>query len=338
MSAVLIGAALAAGVTAQPPAADFVDPRIDFTARFVFWSHPRLNLHHFLHQWAIADLTDDGLRPVEVPEREALGGLSAEERGQWLAAVAFYREHLAERSLVFDYGMIELRDQLTGLGGVGPLGGLRGELAEAERVMLGVEVIYGRVWWAAHDAANRAWTAAVLPALRSSEQDLVARLAVALGGRWPDGAVRVDVSAYAGRVGAYTTGAPHVTISSRDPGYAMPRALEMLFHETSHTASLAGSLRLAIEETFRERGLRAPAGLEHVVIFETAGELARRVWAARGDRAYVPYAEHEGLYERNEVWAAYRRALAHPWREFLRGDFDRREALLAVADALREGR
>jgi len=176
-------AALALTVRAAPaqPVEDFVDPRIDASARFVFWSHPRLNLHHFLYQWANAELTESGLRPVEVSERGALAGLSEEESARWNAAVAFYRQHLAERSLVFDHGMIELRDELVGLRGVGPLGGLSGELPGAMQAAVDVESIYRRVWWPAHDAANRAWVGAVLPALRASEQDLITRLAVALG-------------------------------------------------------------------------------------------------------------------------------------------------------------
>lgn len=315
------------------------ESQVDTSAHFAFWSDPRINLHHFLHQWANADLTDGGLRPVEVAERDEFSTLSEEERDEWLAAVAFYRESLAERSLLFDDGMVALRDELAGFTGVGPVGGLRGELAEAVGVVERALPVYQRVWWAKHDTANRAWIAAVLPALRATEHDLAPRLAVAFGGRWPEDPVRVDVAAYAGRVGAYTTGAPpNTTVSSRDPGYAMPRSLEMLFHEASHVDSLEGSLQIAIEEAFRQRGLRAPPGLSHVVIFETAGELARRVWATRGDRAYVPYADHEGLYERNSVWAVYRRALAPSWREFLRGALDRRQALLNAADALAAGR
>jgi hypothetical protein len=276
---------------------------------------------------------------VEVAERDELSTLSEENRGEWLAAVAFYRDNLAERSLLFDDGMVALRDELAGFAGVGPVGSLRGKLAEAVGVVERALPLYQRAWWAQHDAANRAWIAAVLPALRATEHDLAPRLAVAFGGRWPEDAVRVDVAVYAGRVGAYTTGAPpNTTVSSRDPGYAMPRSLEMLFHEASHIDSLEGSLRTAIEEAFRQRGLRAPPGLSHVAIFETAGELARRSWAARGDRAYVPYADHEGLYERNEVWAAYRRALAPSWREFLRGALDRRQALFNTADALAAAR
>jgi hypothetical protein len=337
LALLLLAAAGAVGSAASAQAAA-PNPHVDASARFDFWSDPRVNLHHFLYQWANADLTDGGLRPVQVAERDDLATLSEEERGEWLAAVAFYRENLAERSLLFDDGMVALRDGLAGFAGVGPVGALRGELAEAVSVVERALPIYQRTWWAEHDAANRAWVTAVLPVLRVTEQDLVPRLAVALGGRWPEDAVRVDVVAYAGRVGAYTTGAPHVTVSSRDPGYAMPRSLEMLFHEASHIGSLEGSLQMAIEEAFRQRGLRAPPGLAHVAIFETAGELARRAWAARGDRAYVAYADHEGLYERNGVWATYRRALAPSWREFLGGALDRRQALLNAADALAAAR
>jgi hypothetical protein len=336
LAAASLGAACvgASRLGAQPGAEPA--PRVDETARFVFWSEPRVNLHHFLYQWASAELAEQAgaLRQIEVPEREAIGALDEGDRSAWLEAVAFYREKLAPRSLLFDDGMVALRDALAGLRAPGRIAELEGDLAAAVGVIAKAEPVYRRFWWRQHDGANRAWISAVVPMLRQVEQDFVPRLAAAYGGDWPGGPVRVDVCAYAGRVGAYTPGVPHVNVASGDAGYRMPWAIEMLFHESSHISSLEGPLSTAIAVAFEEKGLRAPSGLDHVAIFETTGAIARRIWAQHDRRDYRPYAEAQGLYERNPLWAEYHRALEPVWREFLDGAVDRRAALLRVADAL----
>jgi len=71
---------------------------------------------------------------------------------------------------------------------------------------------------------------------------------------WPATPIRVDVAAFAGPDGAYTTIEPtHITISSTDKGYQGDAALEMLYHESSH--SLDEKVRTALENERVKQGL-----------------------------------------------------------------------------------
>ncbi len=309
------------------------------TARFAFWSDPEVNLHHFLYQWASAEAPrQPRRRPAAVPERDEIASLAPEERAAWTAALEHYRAEVATRDPLFDGEMVALRDHLAGTAPAPPGEWAKATLAALEKAL----PVYRARWWPAHDAANRSWVAALTPTLERVEVALAGRMAAAFGGAWPEGLVRVDVSAYSHDLGAYSTASaagpgPHVVITSLGEGYAMPYALEMVFHEAGHVDLLMHPLGDALAAAFAKLGAEPPGRLWHHALFHTAGELTRQALAEIGAGDFVPYAKHFGLDHRRGAQEDFEALEAH-WTPYLRGNLEdegkRAEALEAVAREL----
>jgi hypothetical protein len=118
-------------------------------------------------------------------------------------------------------------------------------------------------------------------------------MATALGGPPPEGAMRADVTAFAGPVGAYTILRPvRIAISSTDVRHQGTAAVESLFHEAGHALvfRLARELRTALEEA----GKPGHDDLWHALLFFTAGEVVK--WQMGPD--HVPYAKAQHPWER----------------------------------------
>lgn len=277
---------------------------------FTFHSNPWLNLHHFARSSARG-----GPAPT---------GLSAEESRQWAAGVEFYKPY-APRDLLGDDGMVEIKSALRGAEGKASLDGIAidaGLKAILERMM----PIYQKHWWPAHDRANRAWIAAVQPLLERHGAALSQALTRAYDTTWPSNPIPVDLSVTAGPVGAYTSGPPtHVTISSSDPGYRGLAALEMLFHEGSHSS--ISDLFPRVRQAATEQNVSIPPQLWHGVLFFTAGELTTRELKAHGI-AYTEYAG-TGLYT-NLCGASCRERIAEHWTPRLDGKRSVAESLSAL--------
>jgi len=106
---------------------------------------------------------------------------------------------------------------------------------------------------------------------------------------WPKEALPVDLTPTAGPDGAYTTSPPtHITIASSDPSYQGLHALEMVFHESSH--SDISSLFTRVRDAAAAQKVTVPRQLWHGVLFFTAGELTTRELKSHGI-AYTPYAD-----------------------------------------------
>jgi hypothetical protein len=303
------------------------------TDHFELNSRPKVALHHLLVDWAQADAGDRPFYATPIAERATWRvRLDDDEAAAWSAALRAY-DAAAGRSFVFDDGMIALRDYANG----GPRAALAPDdrpLADALDAALPV---YESTWWPEHRLRNDAWIAAVLPVLDALEEDVIRRLEVAYGARWPDARIPADVVPYANDVGAYST-ADRLTFESNDPGLVMPRAVEMVFHEASHVGALEGALKDALDETFRRAGGTAPDRLWHDLIFYSTGEIVRIVLEERGLPGYAHYGEATGAYTRADRWPPQLEAFEAHWLPFLRSsapdDAARRAALDGVARML----
>lgn len=319
-------------------AAQGVDSRpsqpVATTDRFELRSDPRVGLLHFLIAWARADA---GEWPAYAPPLYERNGWSdvpnQHEARVWQGAVSAF-DASRHRSLVFDEGIIALRDWAAAIGDRQAVPAADGPMAEALEDAL---PIYLRHWWPRHDRQNRAWITALRVDLDRIEDAVLPKLEAAYGGRWPNGPVPVDVVSYANPVGAYSTQG-RLTISSVDPGATMPQALELVFHEASHTDQLEGPLVRAVEAAFRAAGAEAPERFWHDVIFYTTGEILRIVLNEFGRPGYRHYLEVTGGYARRQRWAVKLPALESHWGPFLRSGLadegDRRLALQQVAHEL----
>lgn len=305
------------------------------TDRFEFRSAPNMALHYFLLSWATDDAGEWPDWAMPIRERWYWRAkLTDEDAKRWAGAVEAYRAAVG-RNLLFDRGLIAVRDRLAGEADA--------EVPESDRALLeAVEAalpVYLAHWWPEHDLRNRAWIEAVTPTLEALEEEVISRLEAAYGRRWPGWRVPVDIVPYTHPLGAYST-AGRVAISSSDPSYWMPQAVEMVFHEASHLDALEqgvrGGLRVAYEAVGEEE---APARLWHDMIFFTTGETVRLALEAAGQPSYQHYKAHD--YENHPRWRALVPALREHWRPFLVSGTDapedRRRALEALAKALLDG-
>jgi hypothetical protein len=306
------------------------DTVVASTDRFEFHSNPRVALHHLLIAWAAAD--HDEWPPYALPIAERgywRAVLNDDEERAWMVAAETYAASRG-RSVVFDQGLIALRDWAAGTATKESIPASDRPLADALEKAL---PLYRRHWWPTHDASNRAWIESLSAALRAIENDVPPRLEAAYGGRWPEARIPVDVVVYCDPIGAYSTGG-RVTISGADSGNGMPQVLELIFHEASHVESLATPLTTRVEEAFRAAGGEAPERFWHDMIFFTTGTITRIVLDELGQHDYRHYGEF-GVYRRGERWAAQLPLLEQHWQPFLESgsaDADERSAALeAVA-------
>ncbi len=322
-----MGFQIAPVVQEQPPAT------VTRTARFELRSDSRVALHHFLIDWAATDAGEWPRFALPLAERDDWRKvLDPSEQRVWASAVETYAVAVG-RSVVFDEGLQAVRDWAVGVTAGHAIPTSEQPLADALVTALPV---YERHWWQAHHERNREWVASVVPQLVIVEDDMIARFETAYGGRWPDARIPVDVMVYANAVGAYSTGG-RLTISSMHRGNQMPQALEMIFHEASHTDEMELPLRAGVRDAFRAAGGEAPDRFWHDMIFYTSGDITRLVLAERGQTDYQHYGSF-GLYRRGERWVLELPALEQHWRPFLesqRTENDaRHEALRAVAAQL----
>jgi len=310
----------AAPVAAADPAVVSVPP---FQLRNGFW----INLHHVLYQQTIPAAKG------EAPPAVDLTALGPEERSAWSQALVYYRASIAghdvfERDMAHvDYTLADLDD-----GTVPSRAPLKPELAAAlERAA----PVYRAHWWPAQARANRFWIAVAVPMVRELGPRMMERLAAAYRTPWPGRPILVDVVSYANWAGGYTTlGDPmHTVITSMEAGYQGFAALEMLFHEASHTL-LDGRndpVTKALEREARTQKRTAPRNLTHAIIFYTAGEVARRTLAEAGVQGYVPAADH-GLWAR--AWPKLKEPLDRFWLPYLDGKSDLDKAIAGIVGTL----
>ena len=284
-------------------------------ALFTFHSNAWLNLHHFARASARG-----GPAPTN---------LSEEESRQWAADVEFYKR-FAARDLLRDDDLVDIKSALRGAEGNTDLDRIKIDTdlkTTLERLM----PIYQKRWWPEHDRNNRAWIAAVEPLLVRHGAALSRALTRTYETTWPANPIPVDLSVTAGPTGAYTTGPPtHITISSSEASLQGLAALEMLFHEASH--SPVSNLFQRVTQAATDQKVSVPPQLWHGVLFYTAGELTRRELNAHGT-AYMPYGD-EGLYT-NLCGAGCRGKIAEHWTPRLDGKRSMADSLSALAASFR---
>jgi len=166
-----------------------------------------------------------------------------------------------------------------------------------------------------------------------------AQLVRAYETEWPGQLIRVDISVYANWGGAYTNaetgGQVHTVMSSVDPGYQGFAAIEMLFHEASHSMvdGETGRVAEAIQTQAKAHGIPVPNQLWHALIFYTAGEFARQDLSRVGVQDYRPYAEKQGLWERSS-FRNYNGVLAIFWRAHMDGKLSLNDSVSQIVSAL----
>ena len=279
---------------------------------FSFHSNAWLNLHHYVRSNARG-----GPAPT---------GLTQEEGAQWAAGVAFYKPYVP-RELTLDDGMIAIKNALRGAEGKTSLDGIAIDSAlkaTLERLM----PIYQKRWWPDHDRANREWIAAMQPLVDRHGAALGQALARVYDAKWPSDPIPVDLTVTAGASGAYGTSEPaHITIMPST--FRGNTALEMLFHESTHTIV---PLFQYVSQAAKQQNVNVPPQLSHAVLFYTAGELTARELNARGID-YAAYADDKFLA--GMCGGGCRDKIVEHWSPRLDGKRSIPDALSALVAAFR---
>lgn len=275
-------------------------------AIFEFHSGFWINLHQFLIRQAAGEAAPPDA-PIDAPE--------------WWNAVSYYRRVMAQQDALSGTGKA-VNDSLAGAGSDAELrpDGLDSEL---HAVLTKAAPVYRFRWWPEHNRSNLAWIDAVRPLLSKYGASMCKDIAAAYQTPWPATPIRVDVAAFAGPHGAFTTVEPtHITISSTDKSYQGDAAFEMLYHESSH--SLDEKVRTALENERVARGLVFKRrGFSHAVLFYTAGEIARRYLPG-----YQMYGVRNGIFANG--WPESLPVLEKDWKPYLDGHTDLPSAVRAV--------
>jgi hypothetical protein len=319
-----VDAPAAAQSPEEAPSADTVAT----TDHYVFISHPWLSLHHFLYQWARADQGE--LQRYSVLERDHLDQLSPSERETWTQAVSFYADTIVEHDLTHSDTMRAIRNQLRDTPShPDSLRTLPFDLHTALRPAMDV---YRTHWWSPHDAQVRDWIPTVARHLRFQEDTLVSRLEHAYGGTFPEERARVFVTPYSNWAGAYTTIRPlQISMAAQRFDPSADVTMEMLLHETAHSAAFSWPLKSALRDAFAAYDAEPPSRLWHTIIFYTSGEITRTHVAP--DASYEHYGARHDLYEKDD-WQPWIRALDRHWPPFLNGTVERDSAYHALAETL----
>jgi len=259
-------------------------------SHFVLRSDPWVNLHHFLYHLARRDLLGQerlrGRVPIRPEDREPV--LPPADSARWRQALEVYARY-GELDLLRDEAMPQIQLRLT----EGPSAFPRG--ADAEPIYAALESampIYRQHWWPRHAAVNQQRLAELQDGLARYESAFAPRLARGVGGSWPERPIRVDLSVYVSRSGAYTMNQPdRIVFASAPSEHPGLLGLEILFHEASHAESMAGPLLRASLEAAKTVGIEEDR-LWHATLFYAVAEVARELFA----NDYVPYAWHYRLF------------------------------------------
>jgi hypothetical protein len=325
---------------------------------FEFHSGFWLNLHHFLYHEARVRLgsketRDASGKPVGPVLKQAAGAtvtLSPTDQKAWDNAVSYYMTNYANKDLLINIDLILLKNQIEDFEDCNELTGRKNPRCDAGlpgnvgTTLDGVASIYRAHWWPDHDRANRAWVSRVAPLVREQGVGLSEKLADIYQTRWPREKIRVDVSAFANSVGAYTTLDPlRVTIASMDPRNQGSEALEVLFHEASH--GIAAPVEDAISRECKQREKPIPRDLWHALIIYTTGEVLSPIFKdgpaekAASDTTpppqpkpgEVPRALQDILSQRG--WEQYHLLLVLYWQPYLDGKVSFEDAIAHLVSA-----
>jgi hypothetical protein len=295
--------------------------------RFVFRNGFWTNLHHAL-------LADAGRRERQQTLALPLVSLSGGEAQAWSAALDAY-DTFKGRSVIFDDELVKINDGLTGI----PDDRSPTDVpSTVTAVLAGAAPVYRRHVWASQQRVNSDWIAAIEPVVARHAVSVTDAIAAAYRTTWPARPVVVDVTSDADVHGGYTTtsgpsgAAGHTTIASPDEKLQGDMAVEIVFHEASHTID-DRIVKIIDDECVRQH-VRVPPNLWHALLFFTAGEVVRRDLGKSDDPAYQPYADRFGVYERG--WQLYRTALGRDWLPYLRGKETKETFDAALAALIRD--
>ncbi len=248
------------------------------TDYFEFHSNYWMNLHHFLYQKAsgeqLRNLQQDGNQFLEIGEEEIYDTLNSEQVQALDDAIAYYKENIASKSLLFELNneRIWLQNQYENISIIDTT-----FTKKYTQILNQVSPIYKQSFWPIHKAHNRYIVEHHLSIIKTLENSVIPKMEQLSLKKWPSRTkVRVDITTYSNYAGAYTVKRPkfNIFISSIDPNSKKLAFIETVFHEGSHLLfNLDGTFRSRISELFNKKKLniKYPRSLWHVSLFYLCG-------------------------------------------------------------------
>jgi len=264
-------------------------------------------------------------RGAKLPPAIDPASLNDVERQAWASALEAYAE-VAKWDRLFDADARQIVNALTTAGDAERLqDGLID--ARVSAALNAAAPIYRAKLWDARRRDNDAWNAAAKALTDRHQEAMAAALAKAYQITWPREPYLVDAVGEAGPNSAYTHEAPpgfaaHVSAGAGSPRNTGEAPLELMFHEASHVAAVAGRITTMIEEECTRQRLEVPRDLWHFTIMFTSGEIARRELERTGRPGYVPY-----IYRYDQLPPPLLSAFERHWIPYLDGKSSLAQAL-----------
>lgn len=246
---------------------------------FEFHSNFWINLHHFLFQQAKGDqvshLQEDGNPILDVGEDSVFQMLSTKERNILITSVQYYKDHLINKSLLFDLAGLRLWLQNQDI--QTPITDTT-FTKELIQILHDFSHVYKSHYWKIHDKQNKKILDGHFLIINELEVEMIERLQQLAGYDWPDSKIRIDLTAYANWAGAYTQSRPNfnIIISTLDPFSDQSAFIETVFHEGAHILfSRESEFRSKIYFMSKEMDMEFPRNLWHASQFYLCGRLVQ---------------------------------------------------------------
>lgn len=299
-----------------------------FTFQSGFW----LNLHHFLYVLGRAEAKMPDMRRRAVagaPDDQAQGlaRATAEEQRIWRKVVSAYAKGPSRLDPVFDDGLIAAGQALARAGNAETLENIPD--ADLADLLRRAAPIYRRLWWDAHERANRARIRELSDLVQRHGDHVLAYVVRIYQERWPEAGYPVQMAAWVNWAGAFSTGDRHLVMSSLDEGTKGFSGLEILFHEAMHQWD--DTVIAKLDAAAKAAGTQMDGPLSHAMIFYTAGEAVRA--AVPG---HQPYATVNGIWK--GPMGRYQPALDDVWKPYLDGKGTLDEAIRGIVSRLSAGK
>jgi hypothetical protein len=288
-----------------------------------FW----LNLHHFLYVLGRAENKESDTARAAVagaPADQDRGfkKLSVNEQKIWREAVTAYAAGVSKKDVVFDEPLPAITNALARAGNARSLTAPEID-PSVVAILERAAPVYRKAWWNAHRDANRKWQKSIEVLLNRHGVAVLAFITRVYDMEWPTAGFPVHVSGYSNWAGAYSTKGNLLVIASQSPDLQGLYGFETVFHEGMHQWDEQ------IFEALRQQAIKLnkffPRGLDHALIFFTAGEAVRSVAPS-----HIPYAEKYGVWQRG--LGPFKAAIEEVWKPYLDGNGTRDEALAALVE------
>ena len=302
------------------------------TQYFSFKSNVELNAHLFLYNKAMGckfrKVHNDSLAFYSFKDK--LKQIQEKDLRELNAVLAFYKDSLLGKDLLFDSLMRDFSDKLGKSGAVTS----KWQSRALEKINV-FQPVFLKLYWPAMDEANKTWLKNIRPELTRLETIIVPELERIYQTKLPDVKIQVDLTNYATWAGAYSYDDVfcHVVFSTTHHSNQGDLAPEVIFHETSHF--LVAKLEKQIKEAAKGKDIKQSINLWHNMIFYTTGYVLQKQYVGEG-KTFVPYYVQMKFEDKFPDFKASVEACKQYWDEYCQTKMTMDEAVKNIVNSVTE--